>query len=98
MTDDLCEKTFKTYMQQDTFQALAKRTCRNEYWISIEGRDRNERPNALFLTVIFSTIEDRDRFVIAVRFAEEERAAALADMKIAPRPAAKVAGKQFAAA
>lgn len=95
MTEDFCEKTFKTTMLQDTFVALVKRTCRQQYWISIEGRDRNERPNALFLTVMFSTIEDRDRFVIAFRFAEEERAAALA---IAPRPAAKVAGKQMAPA
>jgi|GEM_PF-6837454 len=95
MAEDFCEKTFKTYMLADTFQALAKRTCRQQYWISIEGRDRNERPNAMFLTVIFSTIEDRDRFVIAVRFAEEERAAALA---LAPRPAGKTAAKQLATA
>jgi hypothetical protein len=88
MTDDVCEKMFKTTMLADMFQKLAQRTCRAPFWISIEGRDRSEKPHAVFFSVVFSTIEDRDRFTIAMRFAEQELAAAADRLPAKATPAA----------
>jgi len=70
---EYCEKTFKTRMSLETFQKLALRTCRSQHWVNIEARDRSEVPSTIIASAIFSTIEDRDRFVIAMRFAEDQR-------------------------
>jgi hypothetical protein len=87
--EDFTEKTFKTTMLPDNFRKLAMRTCRSEHWISLEARDRTERPNPHIYSVIFASIEDRDRFIIAMRFNEDQKVGTLA-------PAAKAKSKEFA--
>lgn len=88
--EEYSEKTFKTTLLPESFRKLAMRTCRHEHWVSVEARDRTERPNTHIYSVIFTNIEDRDRFIIAMRFNEDERLAALA-------PAAKAkSGREFA--
>jgi hypothetical protein len=91
---DYCEKTFKTTMSLESFQKMAARTCRDAHWIAIEGRDRSEVPFTMILTVIFTTVVDRDRFIIALRFAEEARASG----PPRPAPAKAAGGKQYASA
>ena len=93
------EKTFKTALLYGHFAKLAARTCQQRHWITVEGCDRSMLPVAMFLSVIFSTIEDRDRFMIALRFAENERAIARSELGTA-RPfidkAASAKAKQLA--
>ncbi len=95
------EKTFKTALTYGHFSKLAARTCQHRHWITIEGCDRSLLPVSAFLSVIFSTIEDRDRFMIALRFAENERAIARSELGTA-RPfidkAASAKAKQLATA
>lgn len=81
---EYCEKTFTTTMLLDSFRKLALRTCKLPHWVSLEGRDRAQTPNTLIIGIVFSSIEDRDRFTIAMRFAEDERAAIA---EAAPKPA-----------
>jgi hypothetical protein len=92
------EKTFATSMMLETFRKLALRTCKMPHWVELEGRDRSHAPNTLFISVVFCSPEERDRFVIALRYAEDERAAlakAPVEPKATRRPAAAGA---FAAA
>ncbi|MSQ87516.1 MAG: hypothetical protein EXR10_11920 [Alphaproteobacteria bacterium] len=70
---DYCEKAFKTTMSLDSFQKIAQRSCRDPFWATAEGRDRSEIPFTNILSIVFSTIEDRDRFIIAMRFASGEK-------------------------
>jgi hypothetical protein len=88
-TSDYVEKTFKTVMQLEPFQKMAKRTCRAPFWVTVEARDRTEIPFTQIFSTIFSTVEDRDRFTIALRFAEEQQR---------PAAAKPSAGKQYASA
>jgi hypothetical protein len=87
--EDFTEKTFKTTLLPDNFRKLAMRTCRSEYWISVEARDRSELPNSHIYSVIFANIEDRDRFIIAMRFNEDQRVGSVA-------PTAKAKSKEYA--
>ncbi|MBL8628585.1 MAG: hypothetical protein JNM81_03080 [Rhodospirillaceae bacterium] len=69
---EYCEKTFATTMLLESFRKLALRTCKMPHWVELEGRDRSHAPNTLFISVVFCNVEERDRFAIAFRFAEEE--------------------------
>ncbi len=71
-THEYCEKTFATFMTLDVFRRLALKTCKLPHWVELEGRDRAQAPNTLFISVVFCSPEDRDRFAIAYRFAEKE--------------------------
>ena len=82
---EYCEKTFATTILLDTFRKLALRTCKLPHWVELEGRDRSKAPNTLFIIVVFCGPEERDRFMIALRYAEEERA----ELAKAPPVAAK---------
>lgn len=85
------EKTFKTYLSKDAFDKLAKRTCRAPFAINIEARDISEVPSSIISTIVFTTVEDRDRMTIAMRFADEERTTASQE---APASKSKTATRQ----
>jgi len=97
---ELCEKTFATTMTSDAFRKLALRTCKLAHWVMIEGRDRIHVPNTAIMSIVFSGPDDRDRFIIAMRFAEEERAIAAPVAKPAAAKAAVrgTAAREFVAA
>ncbi|MDX2144182.1 MAG: hypothetical protein SFV19_12570 [Rhodospirillaceae bacterium] len=73
---DFVEQIFATTMPYANFQKLVLRTCKSPHWVIIEGRDRSIVPHVTFVTVRFSSIEDRDRVIISLRFAESEMAPA----------------------
>jgi hypothetical protein len=79
--DDI-EQFFATKVPYVRFQKLVLHTCKSPHWIKIEGRDRSILPAVNFVSVRFSTLEDRDRVIISLRFAESE-------MAPVPAPAAR---------
>jgi hypothetical protein len=81
---DYVEQTFATTMPYANFHKLVLRTCKSPHWVIIEGRDRSVVPHVTFATVRFSSIEDRDRVIISLRFVESGTAPA-------PRPGRKPA-------
>jgi hypothetical protein len=85
---EYCEQTFSTSMSLENFRRLALKTCKMPHWVELQGRDRSHAPNTLFISVVFCSPEERDRFAIAFRFAEGERAEiakSAAQAKAAPR-------------
>ncbi|MCB2000001.1 MAG: hypothetical protein KDH91_06125 [Rhodoferax sp.] len=73
---EYCGHTFRTTISVDQFHALVAKSCRSRYWIELEAHDRSMVPATRIFSVIFTSIEDRDRLRIAMRFADDQPSAA----------------------
>lgn len=69
---DYCDHTFRTTLNVEQFAAVAAKACRSRYWIDYEAHDRSMVPDTRIFSVIFTSIEDRDRVRIAMRFADDQ--------------------------
>ena len=66
------EKLFKTGLSVNRFQVIATKSCRGPVSIRVEGFSKHCIPGYRLLNVTFKDVDDRDRFMIALRFAEDE--------------------------
>ena len=73
---EYCGHTFRTTVSVERFFAIVAKACRSQYWIELEAHDRSIVPATRIFSVIFTSIEDRDRVRIAMRFADEQPDAA----------------------
>jgi hypothetical protein len=77
---EYCGHTFRTGTGVDRFNAIVAKACKNSFWIEIEAHDRSMVPFTRVFSVVFTSIEDRDRVRIAMRFVDENAGS------IAPAP------------
>ena len=73
---EYCGHTFRTTISVDQFHAIVARTCKSQFWVEFEAHDRSMIPNTRIFSVIFTSIEDRDKVRIAMLFADEKPDAA----------------------
>lgn len=76
--------TFRTSTSTDRFNAIVAQACKQRYWIDIEGHDRSMVPFSRIYQVTFTSLEDRDRVRIAMRFVDGNQEVA-ATPKTAPK-------------
>lgn len=62
--------TFRTTTTAERFNAIVARACKSKLWIGCEGLDRCYVPFTRLFAVTFTSIEDRDRVRIAMRFVD----------------------------
>jgi hypothetical protein len=84
--ETVCHHLFKTTIAPEKFEAVVARSCRSAFMIEILGSDPTVIPQPRLFGVNFTSLEDRDRVRIAMRFAEKEEAGT--DKRPAPRPSA----------
>ncbi|MBM3515970.1 MAG: hypothetical protein FJX59_19995 [Alphaproteobacteria bacterium] len=68
--------TFRTATSVDRFHAIVTKACKHRHWVEIEAFDRSHVPFARVLQVTFSSLEDRTRVRIAMRFVDSDHEAA----------------------
>jgi hypothetical protein len=78
MTNKDLEHTFRTSHSLDRLGAILTKVCRTPCRMEVEAHDPNMIPAYRIVCVTFATVEDRDRFRIALRLWEKEAAAAAA--------------------
>jgi hypothetical protein len=69
---DYCGHTFRTTLTVEQFGAVVTKTCKSRFWIEYEAHDRSMVPETRIFSVIFTSVEDRDRVRIALRFADDQ--------------------------
>ncbi len=80
--DPACDHLFKTTISREKFDAVLARSCKGPYTVELEGADPTVIPQERVYSVAFTTLDDRDRVRIAMRFVEKE----IADMGDVPTP------------
>src|SRR6185436_473185 len=85
------EHLFKTTITPEKFEAVVARSCRYPVKIEIHGGDPTVVPQPRVFAVYFTSIEDRERVRIAMRFVEKEQAEVVKERRSVPRPAARIA-------
>ena len=88
LPESLCDHLFRTTISPDKFEAVVARSCRSAYTIEIQGSDPTIIPQPRVFAVNFTSLEDRDRVRIAMRFVEKEQADTFRERRSAPRTAA----------
>lgn len=71
---DPIDHAFKTTINTSKFEAIVVKSCRSAYTIETVAHDPTLVPHIRIFNVTFSTLEDRDRVRIAMRFLEKEQA------------------------
>lgn len=79
--DPELDHLFKTTISREKFQAVLARSCKTPFTFEIVAADPTVVPQERVFGVAFSSLDDRDRVRIAMRFVEKEVAEA------APAPA-----------
>jgi hypothetical protein len=64
---------FWTSAGLDRFKAIVTKACKGHYWIDLDGVDRRFVPVTRLYAVKFTSIEDRDRVRIAMRFVDQDQ-------------------------
>lgn len=65
--------TFLTTAGPDRFRAIVVKASKSQFWIDVEGVDRSHVPTKRLYSVAFTSIEDRDRVRIAMRFVDGDK-------------------------
>ncbi|MDX2223559.1 MAG: hypothetical protein SFV21_12465, partial [Rhodospirillaceae bacterium] len=69
---DYCSHTFRTVLSVEQFAAVVTKTCKSRYWVEYEAHDLSMVPDTRIFSVVFTSVEDRDRVRIAMRFADDQ--------------------------
>ena len=74
MTVETFTHTFCTSAEWDRFGAIMTKTCGAPFTLQLEAHDRRAKPGTFYYAVDFTSIDDRDRARIAMRFVDKETA------------------------
>ena len=69
-----CDHAFKTNISTPKFEAVVAKSCRSPYTVEVIAHDPTAVPHVRIINVNFTSLEDRDRVRIALRFVEKEQA------------------------
>ena len=69
-----CDHIFVTTISAEKFDAVVARSCRAPVVVELQGADPTTIPQTRLFGVSFTTVEDRDRLRIAMRFVDKEQA------------------------
>lgn len=69
-----CEHAFKTTLNVSKFEAVVAKSCKAPYTIEVIAHDPTIIPHIRIFNVVFTSLEDRDRVRIGMRFLEKEQA------------------------
>ena len=75
--------TFRTTATVERFNAIVAKACKSKLWIECEGLDRSYVAFTRLFAVTFTSIEDRDRVRIAMRFVDPDAPAGTATAHLA---------------
>lgn len=75
--DPNLDHLFKTTISREKFEAVLARSCKAPFSFEIVAADPTVIPQERVYGVAFSSLEDRDRVRIAMRFVEKEVAEAV---------------------
>ena len=90
--DPNLDHLFKTTISREKFEAVLARSCKAPFSYQIEAADPTVVPQERVYGVAFSSLEDRDRVRIAMRFVEKEVADAARQVRTsAPAATRRVA-------
>jgi len=89
-----CDHAFKTSITAPKFEAVVAKSCRSPYSVEVIAHDPTLVPSIRIINVSFTSLEDRDRVRIALRFLEKEQA----DMLKAKSPPTPTLARRLASA
>lgn len=74
MTVETFPHTFVTSAEWDRFKAIMTKTCSAPFSLQLEAHDRRADQGAFYYAVDFTSVSDRDRARIAMRFVDKDMA------------------------
>ena len=92
--DPELDHLFKTTISREKFEAVLARSCKTPYTHELVVADPTVVPQERVYGVAFTSLDDRDRVRIAMRFVEKE----VADAVRTPAPATTTATRRVAPA
>jgi len=78
--DPELDHLFKTNIAREKFEAVLARSCKAPFTYEVVAADPRTVPQERVYAVAFTSLPDRDRVRIAMRFVEKEVAAAARDV------------------